>query len=314
MNDKAYINFSELYESGKLSTDLLKELKNVEGTLNLTPTVKKDGRYIPSPTNISVMSFIDTTVRKIASMVDQGLSYASGDYYIFVQFGGKPSVTKSPNGIIRAMNKLASKHGYIANINTGCVFTGYESLKVIRDGLIDKLELVNNYESEIGVEAENDILAPYAVVTLVDKQSSKVISSKVTIVRNGEYLEARKQGSSTHYSYPVPMAEKIALKRAGEQMAASLGIDDSVELEALDRELIDHNSEYDLDRKEPNKEDPDKITDEQVLEIDVFVEENDIDGNYQRMLKSWGINSTKEIWASNFNNTMNQLKQAAEAK
>lgn len=34
----------------------------------------------------------------------------------------------------------------------------------------------------------------------------------------------------------------------GEQMAASLGIDDSVELEALKREIDDHNAEYDLEK------------------------------------------------------------------
>lgn len=289
---KTYIDFSKLYESGRLSVELMKELKTVEETLNLTPSAKEKGQWIASPTNVSVMAYTDVTVRKISSMVQQGLSYGSGDYYIFVQFGGKPSVTKSPNGIIKAMNKLASKHGYIANINTGCVFKGYEHFKVVRTGLIDTIELTNSAESEIGVNLSDDILAPYAVVTLYDKKTSKAISSKVTVIRNGEYIAAKKQGSYTHKTYPVPMAEKIALKRAGEQMASSLGIDDSVELEALKREITEHNSEYDL-KEEKKEEFSGAMSDGKISKTDVEW--------VKKSIKDYGINETAFMqWLSKF--------------
>ena len=274
--NKSYIDFKSFYESGRLSADLMKEMEVVASTLNLTPSTKdsKTKNWVGAPTNIAVMAHSDIVVRKISSMVDQGLSYSAGDYYIFVQFGGKPSITKSPNGIIKAMNKLASKHGYIANINTGCVYRNYEHFKVKRNGLVDTIELVNSAEHEIGVGVQGDILAPYAVVTLYDKKTSTVISSKVTVIRNGEYEAAKKQGSYTHKTYPVPMAEKIALKRAGDQMAASLGIDDSVELESLKREIADHNADYDLSKdnnSDAEKEDEELISNEQVDNIEAII-------------------------------------------
>lgn len=288
---KSYIDFKDIYDSGKLSTELMKELKTVESMLNLTPTVKdnKSKQWVASPTNVAVMSYTDVTVRKVSSMVEQGLSYASGDYYIFVQFGGKPSVTKSPNGIIKAMNKLASKHGYIANINTGCVYKNFEHFKVKRNGLVDTIELVNSSDHEIGVGVQNDILAPYAVVTLYDKKTSTVISSKVTVIRNGEYEAAKKQGSYTHKTYPVPMAEKVALKRAGDQMAASLGIDDSVELEALKREIADHNADYDMSKDISSEAETDEVK---------FISDEQND-KLEKMIVDYGVNRMAFIgWLS----------------
>ena len=248
------VSFAKAYESEGLQKDLLKELRQVEMTLNLTPKTKdRSGKFVDNPTNVAVNNNIELVVRKISSMVSQGLEYANGDYYIYVQFGGKPSITKSPNGMIKAMNVLARKAGYIASINTGCIFKGYEVLRVKRNGIIDELELINGTEAEIGESVSKDsvgyaadILAPYAVVTLISEKTCNVISRKVTIVRHNEYLAARAKGSSTHKVYPVPMAVKIALRRAAAEMSAALGVDDSDEAEELKREITDHDNDYDI--------------------------------------------------------------------
>jgi len=265
MSNQEIVSFKGTYKNPNVQDSLLKELKQVELILNLTPTSKVDGKYVKSPTNVAVNKYNELVIRKIATMVDQGLSYSNSDYYIFVQFGGRPTVSKSPNGMMKALSKLASKVGLVANINTGCVYDGYKELNVVRDGAIDTLHLVNNPESEIRQIREGDIIAPYAVITLINKSDGNLISRKVTIVRNNEYLNAKKQGSFTHKSYPVPMAVKIALKRAAQEMMASLGVSDDIEeMESINSEIRDHNNDYDM-----NKEI------EQEIQDDVFEEEND---------------------------------------
>ena len=254
MSSQAFVNFKELYKKTGLPVDLIKELRQVELTLNLSPTAKVDNKYVASPTNISVTNNLDLVVRKIASMVEQGLSYSNGDYYIFVQFGGKPTVSKSPNGLLTALSKLADKAGMIANINTGCVYDGFKELNIIRDGHIDTLHLVNDPNAEVKQLREGDIVAPYAVITLTSKATGLIVSRKVTIVRNNEYLNAKKQGSYTHKTYPVPMAVKIALKRAAQEMMGSLGLADSEEMEQVHNEIKDHNADYDMNKVVEQKE------------------------------------------------------------
>jgi len=265
MDNQEFVSFKAIYESSNVPGDLLKELKQVELTLNLTPTVKSNNQYVKSPTNVSVNQYTNLVVRKISAMVDQGLSYNNCDYYIFVQFGGKPTISKSPNGMMQALSKLASKAGLIANINTGCIYEGYKELLVTRDGAIDKFYLINNPESEIKQIREGDIIAPYAVITLINKSSGNVISRKVTIVRNNEYINAKKQGSYTHKSYPVPMAVKIALKRAAQEMMSSLGMSDEIEeMETVRSEINDHNKDYDTNKS---------LDAEPVIQDDVFEEQ-----------------------------------------
>jgi len=274
MSNQAFVDFKKIYEKPNLPDDLLKELKQVELTLNLTPTAKVNNNWVASPTNISVSSNLGLVVRKISAMVEQGLSYGNGDYYIFVQFGGKPTVSKSPNGMLVALSKLANKSGMIANINTGCVYNGFKELNVVRDGAIDTLHLVNNPEAEVRQISEDDIIAPYTVITLIDKGTSKVISRKVTIVRNNEYLEAKSKGNYTHKTYPVPMAVKIALKRAAQEMMSSLGFnDDAEETEAVRNEISDYNKDYKLEapiiQAEPviDTKDDAKVAKESVIDI-----------------------------------------------
>lgn len=270
MSNGAFINLKEAFGKAfdNYPPELKKELMSVSAILNLTPTIRdsKTKQYVPSPTNIAVQNNAAFFAQKINGMVSAGLSYEAGDYYVFVQFGGKPSITKTPNGIIKAMNKLASVHGYIANINVGCVFRGYKELQVTRNGLVDELHLVNNPESEV-TGVDNDIIAPYAVVTLIDKVTKEIISKKVTIVRSNEYQNAKKQGSYTHKSYPVPMATKVALKRAGDDMLATLGIDDSVDADELRHEIKEHNDDYQQDKEPEIVEQKEPGTDDKEIDI-----------------------------------------------
>lgn len=273
MSNRAKVDLRAAFGDGLdgYPADLRKELMSVAAILNLTQSVRnsKTKQYEASPTNIAVQNNAAYFAQKVNGMVSAGLSYEAGDYYVYVQFGGKPSITKTPNGIIKAMNKLASLQGYLANINVGCVFKGHKELLITRNGLIDELHLVNNPDSEI-TGIDNDIVAPYAVVTLIDKVSKKTISRKVTIVRSNEYQNAKNQGSYTHKSYPVPMATKIALKRAGEDMLATLGIDDSVQADELRNEIREHNEDYsDPESNEIIKQEEPKFTDvkSEVLDI-----------------------------------------------
>lgn len=72
---------------------------------------------------------------------------------------------------------------------------------------------------------------------------------------------------------------------------------------------------YDNDAVTPPEVEPSElITEEQVLEIDAFVLDNDIDGSYQRILNDIGAKNTSELWAINFLNVKNQIEQAAKAK
>jgi len=242
MGEEILVNFfTDEVNGAGLPTKLMKELKVVQEIRNTTPTEKVNGKYVGSPTNKALNRYRNLSIRLIGHMVDQGLSFANSDYYVYVQFGGKPSVTKSPNGMIKAVSKLASKAGYIANINSGCIFQDYLELSVTRDGEQDTLHLVNSPEAEI----ENSrIIAPYAVSTLIRRDTGEVVSRKVIIVRNNEYEAAKQQGGYTHQKYPVPMAQKIALRRMAEEMSASLGLDDSFEYQAVRREIADHDKDY----------------------------------------------------------------------
>jgi len=296
MGKGAFVNFFE--KDISYPDDLAKELKAVQEQRNTTPVEKSSGQYVPSPTNIAIMKHFDLTVRMISSMVEQGLSYVMGDYYIYVQFGGRPSITKSPNGMIKAMSKLASKSGYHANINTGCIFEGYEELRVTRDGMTDSLHLVNSPEAEIG---ESNIISPYAVVTLFKIGSTEIVSRKVIIVRQGEYIAAKNKGSSTHHVYPVPMAQKIALRRAAEEMAATLGVEDSVDLARLKSEVADHDKEYNLD------EQPAPVTEEQALQLEATA--NDAGVDKMGFLGFYGAKSFGEFPAIKFDEAIKTLNE-----
>ena len=171
----AYVKFDQILKSIDLEDPsniaLAKELKIVEATLNLKPTDKvgrgNSAKHVPSKTNLAVMNHLNLTVRLLSGMLDQGLSYANKDYYIYCQFGGVPSVTKSPNGMIRAMMNAASKVGVKLVINGGCIYEKHK-LRVVRNGRIDTIELENDPEYEIRQHGQNDIIAPYAVVTELD--------------------------------------------------------------------------------------------------------------------------------------------------
>ena len=252
----AYVKFDQIIESGgfdlKNPNDLAlaKELKIVETTLNLKPIDKKwnsrekKSYYVPSQTNQAVMSHLGLTARLISGMLDQGLSYANKDYYIYCQFGGVPSVTKSPNGMARALTNAASKVGVKLVVNGGCVFEKHK-LKVVRNGIIDTIELENDPEYEIRQHGGNDLVAPYTVITELN-DALQVISSTVTIVRDNEYKNAKAQSKgNTHEKYPVPMAIKIAMRRAILQSAASLGVADDPDLM---QEIDDHDADYDMDK------------------------------------------------------------------
>lgn len=223
------------------STDpaLAREIAIVQDSLNLKAESKAG-----KATNLAVNNYKSYAVRQITALVDQGCSFAHNDYYIYSSFDGKPAISKSPNGMIRAMNHLAAKAGLIANINVGCVFDGYEELKVTRNGHIDDLLLVNSPGSEI--DGAGDIIAPYAVITLLQKDGT-VFSRKVVIVRRGEYLAAKSKAKkgNAHTAFPVPMAQKIPLRRAAIEMIATLGLDDSSS-EELEREIRDHDADYDI--------------------------------------------------------------------
>jgi len=261
------VSFSKALESSGMTPDLAKELRIIESQLNLTPTEKVKGQWVPSTTNVAVMNYMQAAVRKVSSMLSQGLTFATGDYYIYASFGGRPAVSKSPNGMIKAMSKLAKKQGYDCTINVGCVFEEYNELRILRDGCIDTLQLENSPEYEIKQHNDSDILAPYAVVSLF--RDERLVSRKVTIVRNNEYTEAKNQSKGyTHKNYPVPMAQKIALHRAANEMMAALGVED----EDLQQEIKDHREDYDMQSKVTHLPKP---TNKETIAYMVALEEND---------------------------------------
>lgn len=245
---KAKVNFGDL-ESLNMSTDLLKEVRVVELNLNLRQSEKdKDGNWGPSSANVAVMDHRQLTLRKIAGMHEQGLSYSEGHYYVYASFGGQPAVKKSPNGMIKSMATAAAKSGYLVTINVGCVFNDYIEFTVIRNGHTDDMRLINNPERELE-QSGDDIKAPYAVVSVFHKRN--LLSRKVTIVRKQEFHAARSQSvAGTWKTYPVPMAQKTALYRAGKELLASLGIaDDDDDWAEVRKDLAEHEADHDMSQE-----------------------------------------------------------------
>lgn len=69
----------------------------------------------------------------------------------------------------------------------------------------------------------------------------------------------------------------------------------------------------DNDGNPPPEEQP-LVSEEQAQRIWVFTQDNDIESNLNRILKTIGAAKIEELWASNYKNVMDQLKQAAIAK
>ena len=218
---------------------LANELIDVQIKLNT------DNNY---KTNLAVINNMDYAISLIKDIVNDNLSFVKGDYYIYPSFGGKPAIVKTPNGMVKAMTSLAYKKGFFCSINMGCVFRGYEALKITRSGAIDKIELINSPESEI---SRGEIIAPYCMISLFTLNTKDLVSQKLTIIRNNEYINAKNQSKTpkTHRDYPVPMAQKIALKRAVSDLLATFGYDDGKEYLRVHEEINDHNKDYNLKEK-----------------------------------------------------------------
>jgi len=317
---KAFVNFGNVIASlDDSDSELIQELQEVQAELNLYPTAKVDDKWVASPTNISVMTYIDVCVASIKGMVSKGCQFKNKDYYIFASFGGRPSITKSPNGMIVAMKKMAGKNGMVATVNAGVVFKGYEALKIVRGSTVDKFHLVNSPEMEVGVSGKlTDVLAPYCVITLSDKESGHVISSKVTMVRNNEYLTAKSRGNhAMHSAYPVPMATKIALKRGLEKAMAELGEGEDEDV----REAInEHNSSYDIGDDQEKEKEPTEtvefISKAQVKKIEDLLKEKGIGrpSFCAHLMKSGSIKSIETIPLSEFKGYIAQIEKKESRK
>ena len=277
-NNGALVNLGDLMKRPGMTVELARELTIVQSMRNQTPTEKVNREWVPSPTNIALMEHTDFAIRKISSMVDQGLTFANDDYYIYASFSGTVKIVKAPNGMIRSITTAAAKSGYMVTINLGCVFTGPKQFEVTRNGYADELHLVNDPAKELD-GGKDDIVAPFAVITLLRK--GLMLSRKVTIVRRNEYLNARKQSkSSIHDYYPVPLAQKTALYRAGKELLATLGISDGDDSDDnwsdVKQDLRDHEDDHDMSAPaapapaapapvapvEPEAEKPQPVTDE----------------------------------------------------
>ena len=239
-----YIDFAEIIST--LSSEEQKEFQDVQSVLNSKP----DDRL-----NQIIYNHLDLSIRLIKDMANSGLSILAKDYYIYQGFGGVPTIKESPNGLIKRMTPLLSKAGFKSIINTGVVFKNYEHCSVKRNGQFDEINVTNSIDMELGgAGSRDDILAPYCMI-LIFNLRDELLSKKLTIFRHQEYINAiktRKKGEGMHAKYPVPMAEKMPLRRAAKQMMATYGFDQQLN-DALDRHDDDFeplNPEYEPENEE----------------------------------------------------------------
>jgi len=103
--------------AGGQSAKIKQELMDFAGSIS------DYGKSVPD--NIKLLDkcivLQQTLINNIEGMIRKGLNFASGDYYIFIQKGGKLMVSMSPSGRAKAIDNMLEKKEVRVTLSIGIV-------------------------------------------------------------------------------------------------------------------------------------------------------------------------------------------------
>ena len=219
----------------------------------------KEKKWIPNKFFNMLFSSFGRVDANVKALVEDGLSYGAGDFYVYEGRGGI-KVHETPKGVRKQLQKIAAKYGLSIIVSDGVLYAK-DRLSVKTDGRIDEIEIYKDSEDMVkgGV-----IVAPYAVVT-VFRGGNEIIAKKIFIIPQKEYAEILKKGTGS--SYPTMMAQKSVMKRVANGIYSLLGVsigkDDS--LDEMEKRLEDESPRQSED--EPTKQ-PDPLAAPDAVDIE----------------------------------------------
>ena len=297
----------EIVMSNNIKSNLLSKITNTDLKLAIAeaPDTVKDtesGNYIPNKLFPELLKSIGRVELKLEELNEKGLFYKNKDVYVYLGRGGV-KVEETPKGIRKMLIYLSEKYDRRVVISDGVLYQG-DDVVITTDGLIDKVEIQRDTKTMITGGA---ILAPFAVISILSKRDV-VIAKKFIVMPANEFTNALKQAGNVKFTYPSMMATKMVMKRALTQVYSLLGTG----IENDDAEMLDDAIENNnIDQVARNSE---AISKEQADELWLYIQDNELESNLDRILKGDNLDKMEDIPASKYTQVMNLLKQAAKAK
>lgn len=175
--------------------------------------------------------------QKIAEYANLGLSIANRDYYI-IPYGSRAEFPIDYKGLLKVAAMEARANGFqlIAKADT-IKKASASSVSISTNGLIDNITIQD-------AKVNDEVVSAYAILSLLDMETHKVIMQKVEALPVDEYKNAvsASKGGNVHKNYKTEMGKKIALRRAVKILATMFASDKLDKLFTLD------NESYDMDK------------------------------------------------------------------
>jgi recombinational DNA repair protein RecT len=188
--------------------------------------VKSGAGYSENPFFSTLLNSFGRVKEQVGSLVDDGLSFNKGDFYVYYGKGGI-KVHETPKGVRKQLQRIAEKYNLNIIIYDGVLYEK-DRISLTTDGRIDTVEIIKDSESLV---KGGKIIAPFAVVTVF--KGELIIAKKTFIIPEPEYKVIVNMGYSNNY--PTMMAIKTVLKRVSNSIYSLLG----VSLDVSDSEIID---------------------------------------------------------------------------
>lgn len=155
----------------------------------------------------ALQAYPEYSHQKIAELSSLGLSIANGDYYI-IPYGNSPKFDIDYKGLLKVASIEARKNGFQLIAKADTIRDGFTRADVTTNSLIDEVFIENG-------KINAAIKTAYAIISLLDTQTHKIIMQKVEIMPMSEFENAKKasKGGTVHDDYGTEMGKKMALRR-----------------------------------------------------------------------------------------------------
>lgn len=235
----------QMYElAGSQKGQLAQELLDFAGSI---PTY---GKQVGDNTKLltKCLELNQTLIGNIKSMVSKGLRFANGDYYIFLQKGGKLTVSMSPSGRAKAVDFLLKDKGVRVTLNIGTVKDG-DIVSFKTKGSIQTIEVESNQQAIFTRNA--NVIGCYGVVSIFSEKTDALMAQNVILVDTIEYQAIKNMASKTMTTYESMFINKVILRRYASLLPAFIGggfTDDELDT------LGDIREQSRVDKGEPTQE------------------------------------------------------------
>jgi recombinational DNA repair protein RecT len=182
--------------------------------------------------------------QKIAELSSIGLSIANSDYYI-IPYGTSPKFDIDYKGLLKVASIEARKNGFQLISKADTIRKGFTRADVVTNSLIDDVFIENG-------KINSDILTAYAIISLLDVETHKIIMQKVEIMPVLEFENAKKasKGGTVHKDYGTEMGKKMALRRCVKILNTMFASDMLDKLFQIDNESYVMASSGDIETKQ----------------------------------------------------------------